>query len=184
MPRTEIQIMDGWKFALGKECPQKEAFQTVALPHDWAITMPIERDMAEGEPQGFYNRWSIGWYCKTIRLDEKKDGYCYCLSFDGIMENSTVWVNGQEAGGQRYGYSAFRLDVTQFVVPGDNEILIRVDNTVQRMRHLPHREMAGSAQGAFGSMGSGGDCSRLRTDHHSNRRKRAGDGHRSGTEQR
>ena len=129
MPRTEIQIMDGWKFALGKECPPKEAFQTVVLPHDWAISMPIERDMAEGEPQGFYDRWSIGWYRKTILVDEKKDDYCYYLSFDGIMENSTVWVNGQEAGGRSYGYSAFRLDVTQFVKPGDNEILIRVDNT-------------------------------------------------------
>ena len=129
MPRTETKIMDGWQFALGKECPEREAFQAVALPHDWAISMPIEQDMPECEPQGFYNRWSIGWYRKSIRLDEKKKDYVYYLAFDGIMENSTVWVNGQEAGGRHYGYSAFRLDVTPFVQSGQNDILIRVDNT-------------------------------------------------------
>lgn len=129
MPRTELKIMDGWRFALGTECPGEAAFQNVTLPHDWALSMPIDPDMPEGEPQGFYNRWSVGWYRRNIQL-KKADHRKYYLEFGGIMENSTVWVNGKEAGGRSYGYSMFTLDVTEFVSDGDNEILIRVDNTV------------------------------------------------------
>lgn len=130
MPRTETKLMTGWEFALGSTLPGAGAFQPVTLPHDWAISRPINREMAEGEPQGFYDRWSVGWYRKTVLVDEIKTDYCYYLAFNGIMENSTVWVNGKEAGGRRYGYSAFQLDVTAFVTTGENEILIRVDNTV------------------------------------------------------
>ena len=128
MPRTETKLMTGWQFALGTTLPGEGDFQPVTLPHDWAISRPINREMAEGEPQGFFDRWSIGWYRRTIHV-EKRESCCYYLDFGGIMENSTVWVNGKEAGGRRYGYSAFRLDVTELVKTGDNEILIRVDNT-------------------------------------------------------
>lgn len=129
MPRTEMKLMTGWRFALGEQLPADSVFDQVVLPHDWAISCPINPKMAESEPQGFYDRWSVGWYKRTIHLQEKKSDYCYCLAFDGIMENSTVWVNGQEAGGRCYGYSAFLLDVTALVETGNNEILIRVDNT-------------------------------------------------------
>ncbi len=129
MPRTEMTIMDGWQFALGKDCPEKAAFQPVTLPHDWALTMPLNRDMPEGEPQGFYDRWSVGWYRKNLNIDKQPERR-YALEFGGIMENSTIWVNGKECGMQHYGYSTFSLDVTDFVTNGENEILIRVDNTV------------------------------------------------------
>jgi beta-galactosidase len=46
-----------------------------------------------------------------------------------VYENSTVWVNGNEAGGQKYGYSRFTLDITDHIHEGDNVILVKVDNT-------------------------------------------------------
>ena len=126
---SEMKIMDGWQFALGQECPAKTAFQSVVLPHDWAISMPLNREMPEGEPQGFYDRWSVGWYRRNFCL-KKYPEHRYALEFGGIMENSTIWINGQECGRQHYGYSSFSLDVTEYVTDGENEILIRVDNTV------------------------------------------------------
>lgn len=130
MPRIEKALMTGWKFYLGEQLPIKEgAFSEVNLPHDWAISMPFNREMKEGEAQGFLDRWGIGWYKKIFCLDKKKAGYCYYLYFGGIFENSTVWVNGIEVGGRLYGYSSFQLDVTSCVVQGENEILIKVDNT-------------------------------------------------------
>ena len=38
-------------------------------------------------------------------------------------------MNGKEAGGHKYGYSSFRLDVTELVREGENRIEVRVDNT-------------------------------------------------------
>lgn len=128
MPRTVQKIMTGWEFTLNK--PVDGNFRQVNLPHDWAVSAAFDQNMDQGEQQGFRDRWGIGWYRKTLHLKEKKAGYCYYLEFGGIFENSTIWINGQEAGGQLYGYSTFRLDVTRFVETGENRILVKVDNTV------------------------------------------------------
>ena len=127
MPRTEIKIMKNWEFALEEN--GEKIFKKIDLPHDWAVTAPFQKDMEQGEAQGFRKRWGVGWYRKNHFLPEKKNGYRYYLDFGGVYENSTVWVNGTEAGGRKYGYSPFRLDITDLVRAGDNEILVRADNT-------------------------------------------------------
>ncbi|WP_168120042.1 glycoside hydrolase family 2 TIM barrel-domain containing protein [Paenibacillus sp. HB172176] len=127
MCRIETPIMNNWEFALGE--PQDQNFKPVHLPHDWAITAPVNRDMKQGTAQGFRERWGIGWYRKKLVLAEKKDGYVYQLQFDGVYENSTVWVNGMEVGGRKYGYSRFTLDITHSIQEGDNLIQVKVDNT-------------------------------------------------------
>ena len=127
MSRLVMKIMDGWEFTLNK--PEDMNFKPVNLPHDWAITAPIKKDMKQGMAQGFRDRWGIGWYRKNLVLDEVKSDHVYHLEFDGIFENSTVWVNGKEAGGRKYGYSSFNLDITDFIHKGDNLILVKVDNT-------------------------------------------------------
>lgn len=127
MSRVETKIMDGWEFTL-KE-PEDQNFEPVHLPHDWAITAPINRKMRQAEAQGFRDRWGIGWYRKSLAIQEIKEGYVYQLQFDGVYENSTVWVNGNEAGGQKYGYSRFTLDITDYIHEGENLILVKADNT-------------------------------------------------------
>lgn len=127
MPRLERKIMDGWEFSLNS-CEEGD-FRPVKLPHDWAITAPFDKNMEQGEAQGFRHRWGIGWYRRTYHVKEKRPGHRYCLDFGGIYENSTVWVNGKNAGGRKYGYSSFRLDITELVQQGENQILINVDNT-------------------------------------------------------
>lgn len=127
MSRVETKIMNGWEFTL-KE-PEDKNFKPVNLPHDWAISAPIKRDMKQGEAQGFRERWGIGWYRRNTVFEEIKENYIYQLQFDGVYENSTVWVNGKEVGGQKYGYSRFTLDITDHIHKGDNLILVKVDNT-------------------------------------------------------
>lgn len=118
--------MDNWEFALEEN--GEKVFKQVNLPHDWAITQPFQKDMEQGEEQGYRKKWGIGWYRKKILLD-KKEGNCYFLDFGGIYEDSCIWINGYKAGGRKYGYSPFRIEITDFVKSGENEILIKVDNT-------------------------------------------------------
>ncbi len=129
MQRQETELMTGWQFALGETLPAEDAFCEVYLPHDWAISMPFSEEMEEADTQGFRDRWGIGWYKKTLKLDAVDLNNCYYLEFGGVMENCTVWVNDQQAGRHNYGYSTFRLDVTEYVKEGDNALLVRVDNT-------------------------------------------------------
>lgn len=129
MPRREFEIMEDWEFAWEK--PETGNFHPVNLPHDWAIDAPIKKDVEQGGAQAFRDRWGVGWYRKIQGMEEVTPGYRYLLEFGGIYENSTIWLNGVEAGGRKYGYSSFTLDITDFVRAGENEILIRVDNTAR-----------------------------------------------------
>ncbi len=40
--------------------------------------------------------------------------------------DSSVYVNGQLAGEWKYGYSSFEHDITKAVIPGINEIVVKV----------------------------------------------------------
>ena len=124
--RTEKSFNDGWEFSLGE---QPGDYQPVQIPHDWAISAPFSPAMRQGAAQAFRDRWGTGWYRKHFSLAEKQPERLYFLEFQGIYENSTVWVNGQFAGGRKYGYSTFQLDITGFLQKGKNEVLVKVDNT-------------------------------------------------------
>lgn len=123
--RKEKILNDGWFFSFkGRE---DEDFCSVNLPHDWAICSNFDKTMKEGASQGFRNRLSVGWYRRTIFLPEKNEKNSYLLEFGGIYEDSTVWINGIMAGGRKFGYSSFTLDVTKLLKKGENLIEIKAD---------------------------------------------------------
>ncbi|MGF9697318.1 glycoside hydrolase family 2 TIM barrel-domain containing protein [Paenibacillus sp. MABNR03] len=107
---------DGWQFAksnLDVTGPEGLAFEPVELPHDWLIynTLDLYED-------------SIGWYRKTFPYT--KDEQQLLLCFDGVYMDSSVYVNGQLVGEWKYGYSAFEHEITNALVEGDNEIVVKV----------------------------------------------------------
>lgn len=120
--RAEMNFNNGWGFVkLGYGTEQDdmravsdEEWQSVTLPHDWLIydTANLYED-------------STGWYRKYIML-EKEEGRRYLIHFDGVYMDSTVYVNGLEAGTNHYGYSAFEYDITELLHTGENEIVVQV----------------------------------------------------------
>ncbi len=136
--RTVIKLMEDWRFALVPEgeallapdkMPDEDRFTDVFLPHDWAVDAPFSKTMDRGNTQGYRDRFGIGWYKKTLRVDAIEPGKVYELRFGGVFENSTCFVNGQNVGGRKYGYSPFALDITRALHPGENEIIVKADNT-------------------------------------------------------
>ncbi len=125
MPRLEQKLMNGWLFSLNSP----DDFQPVQLPHDWIVHFDKRPDGSQWGAQGYLTRESVGYYRKTLALDEILPGHLYFLDFGGIFENSTVTVNGAYAGGRKYGYSPFRVDITPFIHAGDNLIEVCADNT-------------------------------------------------------
>lgn len=128
--RTVLPLLDGWRFALGgREAPPEDAaFSPVTLPHDWAIASRVREDAPFGAPQGYFDRGGVGWYRRTLDF-APAPGETALLRFGGVYENCDVFVNGARAGGHRYGYTPFDLDVGALLRAGENELLVRVDNT-------------------------------------------------------
>ncbi|GJM69646.1 hypothetical protein HMSSN036_18620 [Paenibacillus macerans] len=48
------------------------------------------------------------------------------LAFDGVYMDSTLYVNGQQIGEWKYGYSSFEHEITEALAAGENEIVLKV----------------------------------------------------------
>lgn len=103
----------------------------VDLPHDWSIQGVPAADEPTGNDGGYYPTGK-GEYRKVLRLKTKAADRCYALYFEGVYMNAEVIVNGVSTGVQHYGYSSFLRDVTELLHEGDNEILVKVDNSLQK----------------------------------------------------
>ena len=150
-PRRERVLRDGWKFHRGDaEGAQNPGFddadwESVRIPHDWAITGPFaENGELWSGSHGYTNipgrtgalPWTgIGWYRRTFTVPEDK---AVSLTFDGAMSNATVYVNGKEVGSWPNGYVPVSLDITDAVVPGGvNTLAIRLENLPGSARWYP-----------------------------------------------
>jgi len=145
----DMLFNSGWKFLLGdpKNAQRSDftdnTWKRVDLPHDWVISQPFKRGKPGGYThqtmQGFFAWEGIAWYRKEFTLADLagKEVYIY---FGGAYRNSTVFVNGKEAGGRAYGYSSFELNITDFVKEGANVIAVRLDNGCE----APDRWYSGS----------------------------------------
>ena len=77
---------------------------------------------------GGYAKSGIGWYRKHFTMERPTEKEKIYLYFEGIYMDSTVYVNGKEAGGHGYGYTSFYVDVTKLVREGENLVAVRVKN--------------------------------------------------------
>ncbi|WP_229427979.1 beta-galactosidase GalB [Pseudoduganella dura] len=112
------------------------AWRAVTLPHDWAIEGPFLKTGPYGG-MGRLKTWGPAWYRNKIAITNADAGKSVFLDIDGAMAYSSVWINGKLAGGWPYGYNSFRIDLTKFLKPGDNQLAIRLDNTAESARWYP-----------------------------------------------
>ena len=131
MLMKETERLDrGWEFwldsACGQELPGNAAFMPVTVPHDWMIW---RKDLYED---------GTGWYRKRLHID-RRPGERIALFFEGVYMDAAVFVNGKLAGEWKYGYTSFHFDVTELLVDGENEVLVRCT-----VRHPNSRWYAGA----------------------------------------
>ncbi|MDR0641757.1 MAG: DUF4982 domain-containing protein [Treponema sp.] len=130
---------DGWKFSLRDvrgdaswEEPEFDdsGWKPLILPHDWGMDYPVNEKAPSGGGGG-YAVTGAGWYRKHFRLPAEAAGKRVFIRFDGVFMDSTVYINGEKAGGQKYGYGSFTVDITGGLRPGENVLAVRVDNSLQ-----------------------------------------------------
>lgn len=102
--------------------------QVVNLPHDAMQTETRSADVKEGRHNGFYPG-NVYHYEKTFTADASLLQKHVTLAFEGVYRNSKVFVNGQEAGGYKYGYMPFDVCLDGLLVAGENTIRVDVDNS-------------------------------------------------------
>ena len=68
----------------------------------------------------------VVWYRRTVRIPEGWRSRRVMLHFGAVDYEAMVWVNGDQAGTHRGGHVGFSLDITDYLKPGDNVIVVRV----------------------------------------------------------
>ena len=156
--RSEQDLTHGWRFhqgaAEGAESPDfnDQNWQSVNVPHDWAITGPFSRDhdlQKVAVTQNFETEASVktgrtgglpyvgeGWYRTSFRSTAGKQ---VSLVFEGAMSEAKVYVNGKLVIFWPYGYNAFHCDVTSLLRSNGeaNVLAVHLENKPQSSRWYP-----------------------------------------------
>ena len=107
------------------------AWRRLDVPHDWSIEGPFAETNLTGGAGAFLPS-GVGWYRKHFTLPESDAGRRVFVEFDGVMQNSDVWINGFHLGHRPYGYVGFSYELTGHLnFGGDNVLAARADTSVQ-----------------------------------------------------
>ncbi len=125
----DLPLHDDWRFlaaderdAHSPEHPDAD-WSPIVLPHTWNAD-----DMYPGWPAA---EAYIGpaWYRRRFRVEPDPAAPRVLLQFDGVANESRVWVNGAFLGGSDQGFLATRLDITEALDGRDEHTLaVRVSN--------------------------------------------------------
>lgn len=111
----------------GAEFFDHSKWRKLDVPHDWSIEMQASPNLASCTG---YLPGGIGWYRRELQIPaEAKDKKVY-VYFEGVYNNSEVFINGKWIGKRPNGYVSFMYDLTPYVnFGGRNVIAVRVDHS-------------------------------------------------------
>lgn len=125
---------DNWKFWEDKDSfalvwnvpPQA---RIITLPHDAMIEKKAYAQSPNKGNTGFRDG-GIYNYVKNFSVAKEAKGKVLMLKFEGVYMNAMVYVNGQLAGKNMFGYSDFFVPLNDFLnYGGDNEVRVQVRNS-------------------------------------------------------
>lgn len=145
--RTDVQLKTGWQFS-----KDSTKWESVTIPHDWAIYGPFSRDNdlqkvvieQNGETEATWKTGRTGGlpyvgkgYYKTTFSVPDTAGKALTLLFDGAMSHAHVYVNGRHVAYWPYGYNSFTADLAGVVRPGENTLEVSLENLPRSSRWYP-----------------------------------------------
>lgn len=159
--REEILLDKNWKFSKG-DFPEANQpsfsdknWESVVIPHDWAIKGPFDRSIdlqetaivEDGETSAVVHTGrtgglpytGIGWYRKLFDVPNYDKSKRVSILFDGAMSNAEVYINGKKVGFWPNGYNSFHFDITDFLNDDGqgNLLAVRLENLPQSARWYP-----------------------------------------------
>ena len=112
-------------------------WRTVRVPHDWGVDKSFDPDRPYGD--AFLDTTGIGWYRYKLKIENgelKIEDRCVSIpekgrvffECDGAMSYAMLFLDGKFIGGWPYGYTRWRVDLTESLADGEHVIAIRCHN--------------------------------------------------------
>ncbi len=139
-----------WTDEVDKSCPlseyprpqfERKTWLCLNGQYDYAITdanapMPKEYDgkitvpfSVETELSGIQKPLLPSqrlWYHRMFTLNDNFSGKRVLLHFTSVDWESTTFINGKKVGTHRGGYNPFTYDITDYLIDGENELVVKV----------------------------------------------------------
>ncbi|MFC4212397.1 glycoside hydrolase family 2 TIM barrel-domain containing protein [Pedobacter lithocola] len=113
--RATVSLNDQWEF----QKPDAQ-IKKVTLPHTWN-----DKDVLDDVP-GYYR--GIGIYKRKLKLDHSVKDRAVFLVFNGVAQESEVFINDKSAGRHIGSYTKFIVPISAFLNYKEDVIEVRVNN--------------------------------------------------------
>jgi beta-galactosidase len=92
-----------------------QGFATISVPANWEV---------EGFSKPTYDQPddAVGLYRRVMKVPARFAGHRVLWHFDGVFDAAEIFINGKRAGYHESGFTAFDIDVTDFIKPGENNL--------------------------------------------------------------
>lgn len=147
-------VLKEWEFRKGHDLHETQGWESVSVPHDWAIYGPFDKSndlqtvavVQNGENvatektgrTGGLPYMGKGAYRRNLEISaEELDERRHILLFDGAMSEAQIYVNGEKVCFWPYGYNSFHCDVTSYLKAGTNDLAVLLENRPQSSRWYP-----------------------------------------------
>ena len=117
-----------WNFAFDDNQKGEAEHWYVTFPQGITILVPYAYE-TKRSTIGDQNTHDIVWYNRKINVS-RKDKTRTLLNFEGVDYRTKVWVNGEIVGAHTGGYAAFSFDITDKLLNGENDITIKVEDSM------------------------------------------------------
>ena len=129
---------DDWMVMEAADNPMMEALRgnngevkKITLPHDAMIHEARTKDTPAQMQSGFYPGGKYT-YIKKWDVPKEWENETVTLEFEGVYGETKVFINGDYAATNHYGYSNFYVEADSFLKYGEeNVIKVNVNNTMQ-----------------------------------------------------
>ncbi|REH01194.1 DUF4982 domain-containing protein [Flavobacterium aquicola] len=157
--RIVRELDNNWKFQKGdfenafQTNFADSKWQTVTVPHDWAIYGPFDKEIDKqsvaivqnGETAASEKTGRTGslphvgtaWYRNKFTVSAAEKSKKVILLFEGAMSEPQIYLNGKKVGEWAYGYSYFYFDITDFITAGENTLAVKLTNKEFASRWYP-----------------------------------------------
>lgn len=116
--RKIIDWNANWQFTTEEDI-ENAAWEDISLPHTW--------NAYDGQDGGGDYYQGIGWYRKRFTLESGWKGVY--VRFGAASKAARIICNRQAVDSHEGGFSAFTVNLTPYLLEGENELLVCVNNS-------------------------------------------------------
>ncbi len=131
--RKEWQNLNGeWNFVFddNDEGEAKEYFNGFPINKKINVPFTYETKLSGIEDESIHY---IIWYNRKINISkEQLQNKKVILNFEGSDYKTKIWINGNYIGENIGAYSRFSFDIEKYVVEGENDITIKVEDSLSK----------------------------------------------------